>query len=75
MQFQSDLLGVDIVRPEMVETTALGAALLAGLAVGAWQDRAEVTRIWKEQRRFSPALPREDVALRLQRWQEAVQKA
>ena len=75
MQFQADLLGVDIVRPAMVETTALGAALLAGLAVGAWKDRAEVTRIWREERRFVAALPRDEVARRLARWNEAVAKA
>ena len=75
MQFQSDLLGVDIVRPAMVETTALGAGLLAGLAVGAWKDRAEIATIWKEERRFAPVLPRDDVERRLTRWREAVAKA
>ncbi len=75
MQFQSDLLGVDIVRPSMVETTALGAGLLAGLAVGAWKDRAEIASIWKEERRFAPALPKDEVERKLVRWREAVAKA
>jgi glycerol kinase len=75
MQFQSDVLGVDIVRPAMVETTALGAALLAGLAVGHWRDRAEIARIWKEERRFRPSMPRSDVEAHLSRWREAVAKA
>jgi glycerol kinase len=75
MQFQSDLLGVDIVRPAMVETTALGAALLAGLAVGQWKDRAEITRIWREERRFAPTLPLDDVNRRVARWHDAVAKA
>jgi glycerol kinase len=75
LQFQADLLGVDIVRPEMVETTALGAALLAGLAVGLWRDRAEIGRIWREERRFRPTMPREEAARRVARWSEAVAKA
>jgi glycerol kinase len=75
LQFQADLLGVEIVRPQVVETTSLGAALLAGLAVGLWRDRAEIGRIWREQRRFHPTLPREEVARRLAQWSEAVAKA
>jgi len=57
MQFQSDLLGVPVVRPKVSETTALGAAYLAGLAVGYWRDQAEVAAQWQMDRRFAPAMP------------------
>ena len=58
MQFQADLLGVPVVRPAVTETTALGAAYLAGLAVGYWQSVDEVSGQWKVDRRFDPAMPR-----------------
>ena len=57
MQFQADILGVDAVRPQVAETTALGAAYLAGLAVGYWKDIDELQSQWKLDRRFTPALP------------------
>src|SRR5688572_30643726 len=53
MQFQSDVLGVTISRPQMVETTALGAAFLAGLGAGVWKSKDEIRRTWKEDRRFT----------------------
>src|SRR5437867_520989 len=56
MQFQSDLLGVPVVRPKVSETTALGAAYLAGLAVGFWKDEKEIARQWQADRRFVPAM-------------------
>jgi len=56
MQFQADLLGVPVVRPQVTETTALGAAYLAGLAVGFWQDEAELTALWRAEHRFEPAM-------------------
>ncbi|MFT3783394.1 MAG: glycerol kinase GlpK [Nibricoccus sp.] len=56
MQFQADLLGCPVVRPQIVETTALGAACLAGLAVGVFREPAEITSRWREERRFSPAM-------------------
>ncbi len=56
MQFQSDLLGVPVVRPKVSETTALGAAYLAGLAVGFWKDQTEIARQWQADRRFVPAM-------------------
>jgi glycerol kinase len=56
MQFQSDLLGVPVVRPRVAETTALGAAYLAGLAVGFWKDRSEIAKQWQVDRRFLPGL-------------------
>jgi glycerol kinase len=75
MQFQSDVLGVEISRPELVETTALGAALLAGLGAGVWTDRDAVRRQWREQRRFTPTADRDAVAGHLARWQQTVGKA
>ena len=56
MQFQSDLLGVPVVRPKVTETTALGAAYLAGLAVGFWKDRRQIAAQWQVDRRFKPAM-------------------
>ena len=56
MQFQSDLLGVPVVRPRVSETTALGAAYLAGLAIGFWKDQPEIARQWQVDRRFVPAM-------------------
>jgi glycerol kinase len=58
MQFQADILGVPVVRPKVAETTALGAAYLAGLAVGYWRDPADVAANWQVDRRFEPAMPR-----------------
>ena len=58
MQFQSDVLGVEISRPEMVETTALGAAFLAGLGTGVWKDQDQVRQTWREQKRFQPTADR-----------------
>ena len=75
MQFQSDVLGVEISRPELVETTALGAAFLAGLGTGVWKDQAEVTTTWREQKRFRPTADRARIAEHLARWDAAVEKA
>ena len=75
MQFQSDILSVKLVRPKMIETTALGAAFLAGLAVGLWKDQKEIAKHWKEDRTFLPAMPKKEVAARLACWKEAVKKA
>ena len=58
MQFQADLLGVPVVRPMVRETTALGAAYLAGLAVGYWRDRAEIGRLWRAEHTFNPTMER-----------------
>jgi glycerol kinase len=75
MQFQSDVLGVQISRPELVETTALGAAFLAGLGAGVWKDQAQVRQTWREQKRFAPTTDRARVAEHLARWDTAVRKA
>jgi glycerol kinase len=74
MQFQSDILGVPVVRPAMTETTALGAACLAGLAVGFWKAAAETTGKGKEQR-FEPHLPQTQAAALRERWHEAVSRS
>jgi glycerol kinase len=75
MQFQADILGVSISRPAMVETTALGAAFLAGLATGVWQSPAEISRAWREERRFEPTMPQPAVEEHLARWRAAIAKA
>jgi glycerol kinase len=75
MQFQSDVLGVEIARPEIVESTALGAAFLAGLGTGVWKDQAQVSQTWREQRRFKPTADRAWVKEHLARWDAAVAKA
>ncbi|HTL34432.1 MAG TPA: glycerol kinase GlpK [Kofleriaceae bacterium] len=75
MQFQSDVLGVEIARPEIVESTALGAAFLAGLGTGVWKDQAQVSQTWREQRRFKPTTDRAWVKEHLARWDAAVSKA
>lgn len=75
MQFQSDLLGVAVIRPKITETTALGAAFTAGLAVGFWQDVDELRTLWQEERRFEPqmsALQREKI---YQDWLRAVERS
>ncbi len=75
MQLQADLLGVEIVRPKMLETTALGAALLAGLGVGLWPSIDAVRSAWQEDRRFQPSMPAATVAAMKGRWAEAVKRA
>jgi len=75
MQFTADMLGVDVVRPRVTETTALGAAYLAGLATGVWRDTADVASHWHEARRF---VPRMDAARRdglLAHWHRAVERS
>lgn len=75
MQFQADLLGVNVCRPMTSETTALGAAYLAGLAVGYWQDTTEITRNWALQREFQPQIEPEQRQGLCQRWREAVRRS
>ncbi len=75
MQIQADMLGVPVVRPKVLETTALGAGYLAGLAVGYWQDAADVAANWRVDRVFEPAMAR-DRALELSAgWNKAVERA
>ena len=75
MQFQADMLGVDVVRPQISETTALGAAYLAGLAVGYWKDVNELQSQWKLDRRFSPDIAPDEVKRQMHGWQRAVNAA
>ncbi|SMB28390.1 glycerol kinase [Sterolibacterium denitrificans] len=72
MQFQADLLDVAVVRPHITETTALGAAYLAGLAVGFWQSADELSALWRSERRFEPAMPPSLRASLLDHWRAAV---
>ncbi|MCE3263335.1 MAG: glpK [Pseudoduganella sp.] len=75
MQFQSDLLGVPVLRPKVTETTALGAAYLAGLAVGFWESREEIARQWACERRFTPAMGEDQRAALLDKWNRATERA
>jgi glycerol kinase len=75
MQFQADILRVPIVRPKIVETTALGAAYLAGLAVGFWKDQAEVQQVWQADRIFEPRQNADEASYRRRRWAEALKRA
>lgn len=72
MQFQADLLDVSVLRPKTTETTALGAAFLAGLAVGYWQSTRETAALWQLERRFEPGMPADQRAELRARWQQAV---
>ena len=74
MQFQADLLGIPVVRPQVTETTALGAAYLAGLAAGVYGSQDELAGLWREERRFVPTLPPDRAAERLAAWDRAVRQ-
>jgi glycerol kinase len=75
MQFQADLLQVPVVRPKVIETTALGAAYLAGLATGFWKNRAEVSRGWQAERTFEPRMSADEAKHRRSRWSEALRRS
>ena len=75
MQFQADLLGIPVVRPAVVETTALGAAYLAGLASGVYASTDELSALWQAERRFTPTLPRSQAEALMARWEHAVAQA
>ena len=75
MQFQADLLGVPVVRPKVLETTALGAAYLAGLTVDLWKSRDELASHWKAERRFEPRMSATERETRMARWREAVRRS
>lgn len=75
MQFQSDLLGVPVVRPVVNETTALGAAYLAGLATGYWKDRNEIAQRWQAQHTFTPQMSITETTKLYRGWQKAVEAA
>jgi glycerol kinase len=75
MQFQADLLGVPVLRPVNTETTAFGAASLAGLGAGFWQSQSELTALWQLERRFEPDMARAEAARRQERWHQAVERS
>jgi glycerol kinase len=75
MQFQADLLGIAVVRPAVTETTALGAAYLAGLACGVYRGTDELSALWQAERHFLPALGRDRAAGLMARWEHAVRQA
>jgi glycerol kinase len=75
MQFQADILGVPVVRPRVTETTALGAAYLAGLAVGVWGSAEDLRAKRKDDVRFEPKMDKAEAAARRARWQRAVQRS
>jgi glycerol kinase len=72
MQFQADLLGIPVIRPAVTETTALGAAYLAGLTTQVYSGTDELTQLWRAERRFLPTLPAERAAELMDRWEHAV---
>lgn len=74
MQFQSDILRADVIRPAITETTALGAAYLAGLAVGYWSGLDEIRRQWQVERRFTPAMPAATAEASIEAWHDAVKR-
>jgi glycerol kinase len=75
LQFQADILGVEVVRPQITSTTALGAALQAGLTTGIFSSPAAIKKIWKEERRFRPPRRRRDVTEHIARWETALRQA
>ena len=74
MQFQADLLGIPVVRPAVTETTALGAACLAGLSTGVYADEAELSSLWRADRTFVPTMARAQADALMQRWEHAVRQ-
>lgn len=75
MQFQADILHAPVVRPKIIETTALGAAFLAGLAVGYWRDPSDIESIWQTDRVFEPLMPANEAANRREQWKRALERS
>ena len=75
MQFQADILGIPVLRPRITETTALGAAYLAGLAVGFYRNVEELAAQWQLERRFEPTMPRSQAQALMAGWERAVRQA
>ena len=73
MQFQADVLNTITVRPKVVETTVMGAAFLAGLAVGYWKDLEEIQAIWESEQRFEPNKDREAIDEGIKGWYKAIE--
>ncbi|MDE2297465.1 MAG: glycerol kinase, partial [Burkholderiales bacterium] len=74
MQFQADLLGIPVVRPQVIETTALGAAYLAGLSCGLYRGLDELAAQWRVERTFHPTLSRDRAADLMANWERAVRQ-
>lgn len=74
MQFQADLLGVPVIRPKVIETTALGAAYAAGIAVGFWDGEQDVIDNWSEDKRWEPRMDKDEVDRQYRLWKKAVSK-
>ncbi|MDP2257894.1 MAG: FGGY-family carbohydrate kinase, partial [Polaromonas sp.] len=74
MQFQADLLGIPVVRPAVTETTALGAAWLAGLSSGVYRNTDELSSLWRAERTFLPTLSTERAADLMAQWEHAVRQ-
>jgi glycerol kinase len=75
LQYQADIMQLPVVRPKVTETTALGAAYLAGLAVGVWKRREEIASHWQADRRFDPKMSANEAAALRARWKEAVERS
>ena len=75
MQFQSDVLNTKVIRPEITETTALGAAYLAGLAVGYWNDMNEISGQWQVERTFEPKMQTSQKNELIKGWERAIKAA
>ena len=74
LQFQADLLGIAVIRPQITETTALGAAYLAGLAVGVYRDCQQLTDQWRVERVFEPSISRDQASALMHSWETAVDR-
>jgi glycerol kinase (EC 2.7.1.30) len=75
LQFQSDILDIPVVRPKILETTALGAAYLAGLAVGYWDSQSEIQDQWELDQMFTPSMPKDRVETLRTGWSKALDRA
>lgn len=75
MQFQSDVLDCNVIRPKITETTALGAAYLAGLAIGFWKDTDEIENYWEVEKKFQPAMKNEERQKEIYQWKKAIKAA
>ena len=74
MQMQADFSGIPVLRPKKTETTALGAAYLAGLGAGIWRSEEEITSLWELDRRFEPSIPASERGARMAEWRRAVRR-
>lgn len=74
MKFQAGILGTKVIRPKLLETTAMGAAFFAGLAVGYWEDISEIKNLWQKDHEFKPNIPKKEVDHHLKNWRKAVER-